>query len=129
MMLTAKMQQTGIKRLVVEIWGTGSATREFFYIGDTTEAISAATESYDKSDPVDIGAGFEHSIKGLITLLVDLMKFDGEVMWDQSRPDWQPRKMLDATRAKVKFDFTARTGFREGLVKTVEWYTATKDTK
>ncbi|HOD76081.1 MAG: GDP-L-fucose synthase [Syntrophorhabdaceae bacterium] len=110
-------------RSVVEIWGTGSATREFFYVEDAAEAIVAATKSYDKSDPVNIGAGFEISIKDLVTLIVNLMRFDGEVTWDRSKPDGQPRRMLDTTKARMEFDFTARTSFREGLVKTIEWYT------
>lgn len=113
---------------VVTIWGTGSATREFFYVGDAAEAIVAATEKYDRSDPVNIGAGFEISIKDLVTLLVDLIHFEGEVMWDHSKPDGQPRRMLDITKAKMEFDFTARKGFREGLKKTVEWYTAGRET-
>ncbi len=108
---------------VVEIWGTGSATREFFYVEDAAEAIVAATERYNKSDPVNIGAGFEISIKDLVALIVGLMKFQGKVVWDHTKPDGQPRRMLDTTRARDEFGFTARTSFHEGLAKTIDWYT------
>ena len=113
----------------VEIWGTGNATREFFYVEDAAKAIVAATESYDKSDPVNIGAGFEISIKDLVSLLVDLMKFDGEVRWNHSKPDGQPRRMLDTTKALKEFNFKAATSFGEGLLKTIEWYTITRQTQ
>ncbi|MEN6488160.1 MAG: GDP-L-fucose synthase [Smithella sp.] len=106
----------------VEIWGTGSATREFFYVEDAAGAIVAATESYDKSDPVNIGAGFEISIKDLVTLLGDLMKFEGEVVWNRSKPDGQPRRMLDTAKAHQEFNFKATTSFKEGLKRTIEWY-------
>jgi len=117
------------RSVVVEIWGTGSATREFFYVEDAAKAIVAATESYDKSDPVNIGAGFEISIKDLVSLLVDLMKFDGEVIWNHSKPDGQPRRMLDTAKAQQEFNFKAATSFREGLLKTIEWYTITRQTQ
>ena len=117
----------GVKRSVVDIWGTGSATREFFYVEDAAEAIVAATKTYDKSDPVNIGAGFEISIKDLVTLIVDLMQFNGEVTWNHSKPDGQPRRMLDITNAKTEFNFTARTSFRDGLAKTIEWYANGKE--
>ena len=113
----------------VEIWGTGSATREFFYVENAAEAIVSATESYDKSDPVNIGAGFEISIKDLVSLLVKLMKFEGEVIWNHSKPDGQPRRMLDTTKALKEFNFKAATSFREGLLKTIEWYTITRQTQ
>ena len=106
----------------VDIWGTGSATREFFYVEDAAEAIVAATERYNKSDPVNIGAGFEISIKDLVSLIADLMGFQGKIIWDHSKPDGQPRRMLDTTRARDEFGFTARTSFHEGLMKTIEWY-------
>jgi GDP-L-fucose synthase len=109
---------------IVEIWGTGAATREFFYVEDAAEAIVGAMEKYDKSDPVNIGAGFEISIKDLVELIVDLSGFRGKVVWDTTKPDGQPRRMLDTTRAREEFGFVARTGFREGLQKTIEWYKA-----
>ncbi len=99
----------------VEVWGTGSATREFFYVEDAAEAIVSAAERYDGSDPVNIGAGFEISIKDLVSLIVDLMDFRGAVAWDRTKPDGQPRRMLDTTKARQEFDFRAATSFKEGL--------------
>ncbi len=106
----------------IVVWGTGAATREFFYVEDAAEAIALATERYDKSDPVNIGAGFEISIKELVGLIVELTGFTGRVVWDASKPDGQPRRMLDTTRAFQEFGFRARTDFREGLAKTIAWY-------
>lgn len=110
------------KNVTVEIWGTGKATREFFYVEDAAEAITRAVERYNKSEPVNIGAGFEISIKDLVGLLVELMEFKGEIVFDATKPDGQPRRMLDTTRAFEEFGFKAKTGFREGLMKTVRWY-------
>jgi len=110
--------------VTVEVWGTGSATREFFYVEDAARAIVSATETYDSSDPVNIGAGFEISIKDLVSLLVDLMHFGGKVRWEHSKPDGQPRRMLDTTKAEREFGFKAATTFKEGLGKTIDWYTA-----
>jgi len=109
---------------VVEVWGTGNATREFFYVEDAAEAIVLATEKYNKSEPVNIGAGFEISIKDLVDLIVRLMDYRGEVVWDTSKPDGQPRRMLDTMRAVNEFGFKAKTGFEDGLRKTIEWYVA-----
>ncbi len=106
----------------IVVWGTGKATREFFYVEDAAEAIIRAMESYNKSEPVNIGAGFEISIKELVGLIVELAGFNGAVIWDSSKPDGQPRRMLDTTRAYEEFGFRARTDFREGLRKTIEWY-------
>jgi GDP-L-fucose synthase len=106
----------------VDIWGTGQATREFFYVEDAAEAIIAATDKYNKSEPVNIGAGFEISIKNLVELIVELTDYRGKIAWNTSKPDGQPRRMLDTTRAFEEFGFKAKTGFREGLMKTVEWY-------
>ena len=106
----------------VEIWGTGSATREFFYVENAAEAIVSATESYDKSDPVNIGAGFEISIEDLATLLINMMNFDGQIVWNRSKPDGQPRRMLDTAKAQQEFNFKAATSFKEGLKRTIEWY-------
>jgi nucleoside-diphosphate-sugar epimerase len=107
---------------VVEVWGTGAATREFFYVGDAAAAIILAMEKYDKSEPVNLGAGFEISIKDLVNMIVELTGFRGKVVWDATKPDGQPRRMLDTTRAREEFGFKAATGFREGLQKTVDWY-------
>ena len=111
--------------VTVEIWGTSSATREFFYVEDAAEAITLATERYNKSEPVNIGAGFEISIKDLVALLVGLMNFKGQISWDTSKPDGQPRRMLDISRANTEFNFSAATPFREGLKKTIDWYVRT----
>jgi GDP-L-fucose synthase len=108
--------------VAVEIWGSGKATREFLYVEDAAEAITLATESYEKSDPVNLGAGFEISIKDLASLLVKLTGFRGRIIWNTSKPDGQPRRMLDTRRARIEFGFTAKTSFEAGLKKTVEWY-------
>ncbi len=112
--------ENGEKEIVV--WGSGRATREFFYVEDAAEAILLATERYNKSDPVNIGAGFEISIRDLAELIVELTGFTGRVVWDESKPDGQPRRMLDTSRANREFGFQAKTGFREGLAKTIAWY-------
>ena len=106
----------------VEIWGSGKATREFFYVEDAAQAIILATERYNKSEPVNIGAGFEISILELVKLIVELIGYQGEILWDPTKPDGQPRRMLDTTRAFNEFGFQARTDFREGLKKTIDWY-------
>jgi GDP-L-fucose synthase len=108
--------------VTVEIWGTGKATREFFYVEDAAEAIVLATEKYNKSEPVNIGAGFEISIGSLVALLAELTEFHGRIVYDDGKPDGQPRRMLDTSRALKEFGFTAKTGFREGLRKTIDWY-------
>ena len=104
------------------VWGTGKATREFLYVEDAAEGIVLATEKYDKADPINLGAGFEISIKDLVELICELTKFKGEIEWDTSKPDGQPRRCLDTTKAKQEFGFEAKTSFREGLKKTIEWY-------
>jgi GDP-L-fucose synthase len=104
------------------VWGTGKATREFFYVEDAADAIIRAMEDYNKSEPVNIGAGFEISIRDLVDVIVELTGFQGKVVWDDGKPDGQPRRMLDTTRAREEFGFRAKTGFREGLQKTIEWY-------
>ena len=108
--------------VVGEVWGTGKATREFFYVEDASEAIVLATEKYNNSEPVNIGAGFEISIKDLVMLIVELMDYKGKVAWDNTKPDGQPRRMLDTERARKEFGFRAKTDFRKGLKKTIEWY-------
>lgn len=113
-------QNRGGKEIVV--WGTGQATREFFYVEDAAEAIAMAARDYDKAEPVNLGAGFEISIKDLVELIVELTGFQGRVTWDQTKPDGQPRRMLDTERARKEFGFRARTDFREGLKKTIAWY-------
>ena len=106
----------------VEVWGTGKASREFLYVEDAAEAILLATERYNNPEPVNIGAGFEIKIKDLVELIAELTGFDGEIRWDTSKPDGQPRRCLDVTRAKEEFGFEAKVDFREGLKKTIAWY-------
>ncbi len=106
----------------IEVWGTGKATREFFYVEDAAEGIISATENYDKSDPINLGSGMEISIKDLVELICELMDFKGNIRWDESKPDGQPRRCLDVSRAKKEFNFIAKTNFKEGLEKTTKWY-------
>ncbi len=106
----------------ITVWGTGKASREFLYVEDAAEGIILATEGYNKSEPVNLGAGFEITIKDLVEKIAKLTGFKGEIEWDHSKPDGQPRRMLDVSKAKKEFDFTAKTDFDEGLKKTIEWY-------
>jgi len=106
----------------VVIWGTGKATREFLYVEDAVEGIICAVKKYNQSQPVNLGAGFEISIKELALMVKQLTGFKGELVWDKNKPDGQPRRMLDTTRAKKKFGFVAKTKFKDGLVKEIEWY-------
>lgn len=117
-------QKTG--KDFIDVWGTGSATREFLFARDAAEGIVLATEKYDGADPVNLGSNMEISIKDLVTLLCELMGFSGEVRWDTTKPDGQPRRCLDTTRAKERFGFQAKTPFREGLRETIEWYRANR---
>jgi GDP-L-fucose synthase len=106
----------------VVVWGTGQASREFLYAGDAAEAIILASEKYNKSDPVNVGAGFEISIRELVSLISELVGFDGRIKWDISKPDGQPRRCLDTSKALQEFDFRAKTSLKDGLMKTIEWY-------
>lgn len=106
----------------ITIWGTGKPTREFLYGEDCAEAIVLATERYNKPEPANIGTGFEISIKDLVELIAKLTGFNGKIIWDTSRPDGQPRRILDTSKAEKEFGFKAKTGFEEGLKKTIEWY-------
>jgi GDP-L-fucose synthase len=106
----------------IEVWGTGSATREFLYVDDAAEGIVLATERYDGREPVNLGSGNEISIRDLVKVIADETGFTGEVVWDQTKPDGQPRRALDVTRAAELLGFRARTNFVEGLRRTIEWY-------
>lgn len=106
----------------VIVWGTGKASREFLYVEDAAEAIIAAAERYDKSDPINIGTGKEITIKQLVDLIAQLVGFKGQIFWDTSRPDGQPRRCLDTSRAKREFGFEAKTDLVSGLKTTIEWY-------
>jgi len=111
----------------ITVWGTGKATREFLYVEDCAEAICRALERYDKPEPVNIGAGFEISIKDLVELIAKLMGFRGEIKWDFTKPDGQPRRMLDTSKAEREFGFRAKTTFREGLEKTIAWFISSQE--
>lgn len=102
-------------------WGSGCPTREFLYVEDAARGILMATEHYDKPAPVNLGSGFEISIKDLVRIITELTGFQGEIIWDTSQPDGQPRRRLDTSRAEREFGFKAMTGFREGLEKTIRW--------
>ena len=106
----------------VEVWGTGAASREFLYVDDAAEGITLAAERYDKPDPVNLGAGFEITIRDLAGLIADLTGFTGEIVWDTTKPDGQPRRCLDVSRAEREFGFRAKTRFEDGLKETIEWY-------
>ena len=110
----------------VEVWGTGAASREFLYVDDAARGIVRAAESYDKPDPVNLGAGMEITIRDLVDLISELTGFEGEIVWDVSKPDGQPRRMLDVSVAEREFGFRAKVEFREGLKKTIEWYVTQK---
>lgn len=112
--------ETGADRVVC--WGSGKATREFLHAADCAEGILLATEHYDSPEPVNLGAGFEISIRDLATLIARLTGFEGELIWDPTQPDGQPRRCLDVTRASREFGFQARIKFEEGLRETIEWY-------
>ncbi len=106
----------------VVCWGTGSASREFLFVEDAARGIRMATESYDEPDPVNLGAGFEITIRDLARKIREMTGFEGEIRWDTSKPDGQPRRCLDTTRAADRFGFRAEVDFDEGLRRTVEWY-------
>lgn len=106
----------------IDAWGTGQASREFLFVRDAARAITLATQHYDKSEPVNLGSGQEIRIRELTELICQLCQFDGEVRWDRTQPDGQPRRCLDTTRAKEEFGFEATTDFREGLLETIQWY-------
>src|SRR5882672_3186144 len=106
----------------VEAWGTGNASREFLYVDDCAEGVLRAAALYDESEPVNIGTGSEIKISELLQLIARLTGFEGEIRWQRDKPDGQPRRRLDVSRAFEKFGFQARTSLEEGLRKTIEWY-------
>ncbi len=108
----------------VEIWGTGNATREFLFVKDAARAIVLATLKYNKPDPVNIGSGMEISIRDLVYIISKIIGYQGEIVWDSSKPDGQPRRCLDVSRAREEFGFKARTSFSDGIRKTISWYLA-----
>ena len=122
----AHPQTSSLQSPTITVWGTGKATREFLYAEDAAEGILLAAERYNNPDPVNLGAGFEISIKELVELIAELTGFTGQIIWDSSKPDGQPRRMLDTTKAQKEFGFKAKTSFKEGLKKTIEWYRKTE---
>jgi GDP-L-fucose synthase len=111
----------------IVVWGDGSPTREFIYVTDAARGIALATEKYNESLPVNLGSGFEISIKDLAEKIARMTGFEGDLVWDTSKPNGQPRRALDTSRAKEKFGFEARVDFDEGLQKTIEWYLEHRD--
>jgi GDP-L-fucose synthase len=110
----------------IDVWGTGAASREFLYVEDAAAAIVLAAERYDGADPVNLGVGHEITVRDLVGLIVKATGFKGEVRWDPSKPDGQPRRALDTSRARERFGFVATTSFEEGLAATIEWYERTR---
>jgi GDP-L-fucose synthase len=111
----------------VEVWGTGKPTREFLYVDDAAKGIALATEKYDSPEPVNIGSGAEISIADLASLIAELCGFEGELVFNASKPDGQPRRALDVSRATAEFGFKAITDFREGLRSTIDWWLESRD--
>jgi GDP-L-fucose synthase len=118
----AEAKEKGSKK--VEVWGTGNASREFLYVADAAVGICLAAEKFNGPEPVNLGAGFEIKIRDLVELISRLMEFKGEIVWDKTKPDGQPRRMLDVSRAERLFGFKAKTKFEDGLRKTIDWYLA-----
>jgi GDP-L-fucose synthase len=118
-------RERGDREIVV--WGTGAASREFLHVRDAAEGIVDAAENYDKSEPVNLGAGFEIKIRDLVPLVARLCRFEGEIVWDSTKPDGQPRRMLDTSRAEREFGWKARIPFGEGLRETFEWFEANRE--
>lgn len=119
--------ETGAREVVV--WGTGRATREFLYVADAAEGIVLAAERYNGNEPVNLGTGHEISITDLVGIIARETGFTGRIVWDTSKPDGQPRRMLDTDRAARYFGFTAKTSFDEGLRKTIDWYRRSRDAR
>jgi GDP-L-fucose synthase len=111
----------------VTVWGTGKASREFLFVEDAAEGIIAATEKYDKGLPINLGSGKEITISELVNLVAQLTEFNGQIIWDNTKPDGQPRRRLDVTKAKAEFGFEAKTDLASGLKKTIEWFESNRD--
>ncbi len=110
----------------IDVWGTGSASREFLYVDDAAEGIVLATERYDGAEPVNLGVGHEITIRDLVELIAKLTGFAGEIRWDVSKPDGQPRRALDTSRARELFAFEAGVDFDAGLRSTIEWFAGSR---
>jgi len=109
----------------IDVWGSGSASREFLYVSDAADGIVLGAERYDGSEPVNLGVGHEITIRELVELIARLTRYDGEIRWDPSKPDGQPRRALDTSRAREQFGFVAKTDFEGGVQRTIEWYERT----
>ena len=125
--LIKKIYDAIINSESITVWGTGKASREFLFVKDAAEGIFLDSENYDKPLPVNLGSGMEITIKELVELLCELMEFKGKIIWDHSKPDGQPKRSLDVTRAEKEFNFKAKTNFRKGLMKTIDWYIKTQN--
>ena len=113
----------------IDVWGTGSASREFLYVDDAADGIVLAADRYDGADPVNLGVGREITIRELVEVIARLTRFEGEIRWDASKPDGQPRRALDTSRAREQFGFEAATSFEDGLRSTVDWYERSRDAR
>lgn len=121
--LIRKIHEAKIKKLPqIEVWGTGKATREFLYVEDVARGILLATEKYNSADPVNLGAGFEISIKKLVKLIANLLEYNGIIKFDTTKPDGQPRRSIDTSKARREFGFIAKTTLKKGLKQTISWY-------
>jgi Nucleoside-diphosphate-sugar epimerases len=121
--LIKKFYEAKVNKLPeVIVWGTGRATREFLYVEDCAEGIVLATEKYDKSDPVNLGIGVETPVRDLVEKIKQVIGYDGKIIWDATKPDGQPRRCLDTSRAEKEFGFKAMTTLDDGLKKTIDWY-------
>ncbi len=108
----------------VEVWGTGTASREFLFVEDAAEAVALTAERYESGEPMNLGSGWEITIKDLVETIARIMRFEGEIKWDASKPDGQPRRLLDVSRAEREIGFKAQTSLETGLNRTIEWYLA-----
>jgi GDP-L-fucose synthase len=113
----------------IEVWGTGAASREFLYVDDAADGIATAADRYDDPDPVNLGTGEEITIRELVALIAELTGFEGEIRWDASKPDGQPRRTLDTSRAKDRLGWEARSSFTKGLGRTIDWYRGARVTR
>ena len=116
------MDAKNSKAKEVAVWGTGKASREFLYVDDAARAIVLAALKYNKSEPVNIGSNREITIKQLVSMIAKIVGFTGKIVWDKTKPDGQPRRKLDVSKAKKEFGFSSKTDFDKGLKKTIEWY-------
>jgi GDP-L-fucose synthase len=124
--LIRKIDHAKLTNGSLAVWGTGTASREFLYVEDAAEGLFLACENYDKSNPVNLGSNMEITIRELVATICDLMNFENEIIWDSSKPDGQPRRCLDVTKAKTEFGFEATTDFINGLKNTIDWYDENK---